>query len=69
MSLWVVIHEQAEMEYGQHKTKKAATGAAKEMQDAHDKAEALHNGEPVTFRVEKRVDQEPVAEEAPAEEE
>lgn len=66
---WAVIHEQAEQEYGLHKTKKAATAAAKEMQNAHEKVEALHNGEPITFRVEKRVDQEPVAEEAPAEEE
>jgi len=66
---WVVVHEQAELDYGLHKTKKAATAAAKEMQDAHAKVEALHNGEPVTFRVEKRVDQEPVAEEAPVEEE
>jgi len=69
MSLWVVVHEQAGYEYGQHKTKKAATAAAKEMQESHDKAEALHDGEPITFRVEKRVDQEPVAEEAPVEEE
>jgi hypothetical protein len=66
---WVVIHEQAAQEYGRHKTKKAATAAAKEMQNAHEKVEALHNGEPITFRVEKRVDQEPVAEEAPVEEE
>jgi hypothetical protein len=66
---WIVIHEQAEQEYGWHKTKKAATAAAKEMQAAHEKVEALHNGEPITFRVEKRVDQEPVAEEAPVEEE
>jgi hypothetical protein len=69
MSLWVVVHEQAGYEYGQHKTKKAATAAAKEMQEAHDKADALHNGEAITFSVEKRVDQEPVAEEAPVEEE
>jgi hypothetical protein len=66
---WVVIHEQAEQDYGLHKTKKAATAAAKEMQGAHEKIEALHQGEPITFRVEKRVDQEPVAEEAPVEEE
>jgi hypothetical protein len=52
----------------EHKTKKAATAAAKEMQDAHEQIEARHNGEPVTFAVEK-VDQEPVAEEAPVEEE
>jgi hypothetical protein len=64
---WVVIHEQAEQEYGLHKTRKAATEASKEMQAAHEKA--LHNGQPITFRVEKRVDQEPVAEEAPVEEE
>jgi hypothetical protein len=69
MSLWVVVHEQAGYEYGQHKTKKAATAAAKEMQDAHEKVEALHDGKAVTFRVEKRADQEPVAEEAPVEEE
>ena len=67
MSMWVVIHDQAEQEYGQHKTKKAATAAAKEMAEAHEKADALHNGEPITFSVEKRVEQEPVAEEAPVE--
>ena len=66
---WAVIHEQAEQDYGLHKTKKAATAAAKEMQAAHEKIEALHKGEPITFRVKKRVDQEPVAEEAPVEEE
>lgn len=64
---WVVIHDQAEQEYGWHKTKKAATAAAKEMTEAHEKADALHNGEPITFSVEKRVEQEPVAEEAPVE--
>lgn len=67
MTMWVVIHDQAEQEYGQHKTKKAATAAAKEMAEAHEKADALHNGEPITFSVEKRVEQEPVAEEAPVE--
>ena len=67
MSMWVVIHDQAEQEYGQHKTKKAATAAAKEMAEAHEKADALHNGEPITFSVKKRVEQEPVAEEAPVE--
>ncbi len=67
--MWVVVHEQTGQDSGAHKTKKAATAAAKEMQDAHAQIEALHNGEPVTFRVEKRVDQEPVAEEAPVEEE
>ena len=66
---WVVIHDQAEQEYGWHKTKKAATAAAKEMTDAHEKIGALHDGEPITFSVEKRVEQEPVAEEAPVEEE
>lgn len=64
---WVVIHDQAEQEYGRHKTKKAATAAAKEMTDAHEKIGALHDGEPITFSVEKRVEQEPVAEEAPVE--
>jgi hypothetical protein len=59
---WVVIHEQADQEYGQHKTKKAATAAAKEMQDAHEKADALHDGQAITFRVEKRADQEPAEE-------
>ena len=64
---WVVIHEPAELEYGLHKTKKAATAAAKEMQDAHEKIGAKHDGHAITFRVEKRVDQEPA--EAPVEEE
>ena len=64
---WVVVHEQTEQEYGWHKTKKAATAAAKEMQDAHAAIDAKHNGEPVTFRVEKRADQEPAEE--PAEDE
>lgn len=66
---WVVIHDQTSQESGWHKTKKAATAAAKEMTEAHEKADALHNGEPITFSVEKRVEQEPVAEEAPVEEE
>jgi hypothetical protein len=66
---WVVIHEQTGHESEPHKTKKAATAAAKEMQDAHEKIEALHDGQAITFRVEKRTDQEPVAEEAPVEEE
>jgi hypothetical protein len=66
---WVVIHEQTGQQVGEHKTKKKATEQASEMQAAHEKIEARHNGEPITFRVEKRVDQEPVAEEAPVEEE
>lgn len=64
---WVVVHDQAEQDYGQHKTKKAATAAAKEMTEAHEKIGARHNGEPITFSVDKRVEQEPVAEEAPVE--
>lgn len=56
---WVVIHEQAKQKYGLHRTKKAATAAAKEMQEAHEKAGALHNGQAITFRVEKRIEQEP----------
>ena len=63
---WVVIHDQAAQEYGWHKTKKAATAAAKEMTDAHEKIGALHDGEPITFSVEKRENAEPV-EDAPAE--
>ena len=66
---WVVVHDQAELDYGHHKTKKAATAAAKEMTEAHEEIGARHNGEPITFRVEKRIEQEPVAEEAPVEEE
>lgn len=66
MASWVVVHDQAEQEYGWHKTKKAATAAAKEMTDAHEKIGALHDGEAITFRVEKRVDQAP-AEETPEE--
>lgn len=64
---WVVIHDQAGQESGWYKTKKAATAAAKEMTEAHEKVDALHDGEPVTFSVEKRAEQEPVAEEAPIE--
>lgn len=63
---WLVIHEQADQQYDLQKTKKAATAAAKEMQDAHEKIGARHNGEPVTFRVDK-TDQEPA--ETPGEEE
>lgn len=60
---WTVWHDQAGIEYGRHKTKKAATAAAKEMEAAHSDIEALHDGEPVTFSVEKRQDEEPPAEE------
>jgi len=63
---WLVLHEQTGQQVGEHKTKKKATEQASQMQDAHEKIEARHNGEPVTFAVEK-VDQEPVAEEAPVE--
>lgn len=59
---WLVIHDQAAQEYGWHKTKKAATAAAKEMTEAHEKIGARHNGEPITFSVEKRADQEPAEE-------
>ena len=65
---WLVIHEQTGQQVGEHKTKKKATEQANEMQVAHEKIEARHNGEPVSFAVQK-VDQEPVAEEAPVEEE
>lgn len=64
---WVVVHDQADLDYGLHGTKKAATAAAKEMTEAHAAIGARHNGEPITFSVEKRVDQEPVADEAPVE--
>ena len=63
---WLVIHGQTGQQVGEHKTKKKATEQASEMQAAHEKIEARHNGELVTFAVEK-VDQEPVAEEAPVE--
>ncbi len=65
---WLVVHEQTGQQVGEHKTKKKATEQASEMQAAHERIEARHNGESVTFAVEK-VDQEPVAEEAPVEEE
>ena len=69
MAVWIVRHAVSGQLVDLYNTKKAATAAAKEMTEAHAKIEALHNGEPVTFSVEKRVNQEPVAEEAPAEEE
>ena len=53
---YVVIHEQADVEYGRHKTKKAANAAAKEMQLNHEAVGALHDGQPITFRVESRPD-------------
>lgn len=64
---WLVVDKNTNQEIGQHKTRKAATAAAKEMTDAHAAISAKHDGEPVTFSVEKRVEQEPVAEEAPVE--
>ena len=65
---WLVVHEQTGQQVGEHKTKKKATEQAGEMQAAHEKIKARHNGDPVTFSVEK-LNQEPVAEEAPVEEE
>lgn len=56
---YVVIHEQADLEYGRHKTKKAATAAAKDMQQGHEAIGALHDGQAITFRVESRPDPEP----------
>lgn len=52
---WTVIHDQAQIEYGRHKTKKAATAAAKEMTEAHAAINAKHEGKPITFSVEKSV--------------
>jgi hypothetical protein len=59
---WLVIHENTGQQVGEHKSKKKATEQASEMQAAHEKIGACHDGEPVTFSVEKR--EQPV-EEAP----
>ena len=64
---WTVIHENTGQQVGEHKTKKKATEQASEMQAAHEKIAAKHDGEPVGFVVVKS--EEPVAEEAPVEEE
>lgn len=65
---WLVIHEITGQQVGEHKTKKKASEQASEMQAAHEKINAKHDGLPVGFRVEKVEDPVPV-EEAPAEEE
>jgi len=66
MAVWAVVHEQTGRDCGTYKTKKAATAAADEAQAAHDEVKAQHNGEPVTFRVDKSDEPTPVEE--PAEE-
>lgn len=64
---WLVVHENTGQQVGEHKTKKKATEQASEMQEAHEKIDAKHNGEPVTFRVDKVEEPAPI-EEAPVEE-
>jgi hypothetical protein len=47
---------------GEHKTKKAATAQADEMTKAHAAVDALHEGQPWEFVVEKVEDPAPPAE-------
>ena len=63
--MWIVLHDQTGQRCSEFGTKKAATAAAKEMTDAHAAVDARHDGQSVSFSVLKV--QEPVAEEAPVE--
>lgn len=51
--MYVVKHGLTNALVGEHKTKKKATEQAKEMQAAYEAAKALHDGQAVTFEVEK----------------
>lgn len=59
MMSWRVTDENTGREHGQHKTKKAATEQAADMQNAHELIDSLHEGQPWKFVVEKVEDPTP----------
>jgi hypothetical protein len=61
---WTVKAATAGPILGEHKTKKAATAQADEMTKAHAAVDALHEGKPWEFVVEKVEDPPPVEEAA-----
>jgi len=61
MALWIVKHAVTGQTVGEHGTKKAATAQADEMTKAHEKIDARHEGQHVSFITVK-------LEDAPAEE-
>lgn len=63
---WIVKAASGGPVLGEHKTKKAATAQAEEMTKAHSAIDALNEGQPWEFVVEKVDDPTPV--EPPAEE-
>ena len=65
---WIVKAAQGGPVLGEHKTKKAATAQADEMTQAHAAINALNDGEPWVFIVDKVEDPTP-PEEFPAAEE
>ncbi len=61
---WIVKALTGGSVLGKHKTKKAATAQADEMTKAHDAIDALNEGRPWEFVVEKTEDPAPAEEEA-----
>jgi hypothetical protein len=61
---WIVTAATGGPVLGEHKTKKAATAQADEMTKAHAAIEALDNGQPWAFVIEKVEDPAPAEEAA-----
>lgn len=61
MMSWIVKAEHGGPVLGEHKTKKAATEQAADMQNAHELIDSLHEGQPWKFVVEKVEDPPPAS--------
>lgn len=65
MARWIIRHAVSGQTVGEHGTKKAATAEAEEMTAAHEKIDARHEGQSVSFVV-VRVEDAPVSDEEAA---
>lgn len=55
--MWVIRHDPSNAVISSHKTKKEAVAVAEEMTQAHRQIDARHEGQAVTFSVEKAAEE------------